>query len=304
MSEATCKCELCGRDNFKSQRGSSKHKLENKGCRDNPKAQFGSDTDAKIAAACPPADAAHKPQNCAAGSQNAMHCPDMSDGSGARRAKHMSLPDKDFMSAWPMKAQSQQEQSQVDIDLDADIGMHDAENDAILPPTEESGARQKPLLDNFKDCAKRANDFIPSDANKHVTAMTLLQTLRCTKASSDTCGATMRWKLESQGLLHPGESLAESPHFISREQVCGKLKERCNRPRGFGIKTEIVLHGSKSRAMLIASELCMVTQQLPTDPRVRPEHRLFNDKNDPFAPPAADSDHIADLNTGLSYLET
>jgi len=47
----------------------------------------------------------------------------------------MSLPDKDFISAWLMKAQSQLEQSQADIDLDADIGMYDAENDVILPPT-------------------------------------------------------------------------------------------------------------------------------------------------------------------------
>jgi len=43
----------------------------------------------------------------------------------------------------------QLEQSQVDNDLDADIGMHDAENDAILPPAEESSAKQKLMLDNF-----------------------------------------------------------------------------------------------------------------------------------------------------------
>jgi len=72
-----------------------------------------------------------------------MHCPDVADGLGAKRAKCMSLPEKDFTSAWLMKAQSQLEQSQVDTDSDADIGMHDAENDAILPPTEESSARQR-----------------------------------------------------------------------------------------------------------------------------------------------------------------
>jgi len=119
MSDAAHKCELCGRRNFKSQRGLSKHKLENKGGRDHLEARFGSNTDAKIAAACLPADAAHEPQKCAAGSQNAMHCPDVFDGSGAKRAKHMSLPDKDFTSAWPMKAQSQPEQSQPDNDSDA-----------------------------------------------------------------------------------------------------------------------------------------------------------------------------------------
>jgi len=152
-----------------------------------------------------------------------MYHPDVSDRLGAKRAKHMSLPDKDFTSAWLMKAQSQLEQSQVDIDSDADIGTCDAENDVILPPTEESSARQKLMLDNFKDYAKRANDFIPLDSNKFVAAITLLQTLRCTKANLDTYEATMRWKLESQGLLHPGESLAKSPHFVSREQVHRKL---------------------------------------------------------------------------------
>jgi len=117
---------------------------------------------------------------------------------------------------------------------------------------------------------------------RYVTAITLLQTLRNTEASLDTYEAMMQWKLESQGLLHPGESLAKSPHFISREQVYRKLKECCNRQHGFGIKTEIVLPGSKSRATLITSELYMVIQQLLIDPRVRPEHYLFNDKNTPL----------------------
>jgi len=59
MSEATYKCEHCGRDNFKIKRGLSKHKLENKGCRDHLKARFGSTADTKIAAACLPVDTAH-----------------------------------------------------------------------------------------------------------------------------------------------------------------------------------------------------------------------------------------------------
>ena len=98
MSDDICKCEPYRRDDFKSQRGSSKHKLENKGCKDHLKARFGSNTDTKIAAACLPADTAHESQSCAAGSQNVMHYPDMSDGLGAKRAKHMSSPDKDFIS--------------------------------------------------------------------------------------------------------------------------------------------------------------------------------------------------------------
>jgi len=70
------------------------------------------------------------------------------------------------------------------------------------------------------------------------------------------------------------------------------------------LKTEIVLPGSKSRATLITSELYMVIQQLLIDPHVCPKDYLFNDKNDPFEPPSADLDYIADLNTGLRYPET
>jgi len=46
--------------------------------------------------------------------------------------------------------------------------MHDAENDVILPPAEESSARQKIMLDNFKDYAKRANDFVLENHTEHV----------------------------------------------------------------------------------------------------------------------------------------
>ena len=98
----------------------------------------------------------------------------------------MTLPEKEFVPAWMLKALSQQEQSQVDTDSDTDFGMNDAENEIVLPLSPEASARQAFILNNFKDCAKKANDFIHLDANKFVTAITLLQTFRRTKASLDT----------------------------------------------------------------------------------------------------------------------
>ena len=304
MSKETFKCDICGRNNFVSERGLNNHKLQNKVCRQGLKARFGAGADSKIAAAFMPVDTVFKPQKCATGSQNAKHYADVSDGLGAKRHKYMSLPEKEFVSAWMRKALSQQEQSQIDSDSDADFGMNDAENEIVLPLTPEASARQAFILNNFKDYAKKANDFIPLDANKFVTAITLLQTLRRTKASLDTYEDIMRWKLESQGLLRPRDSLAKSPHFMSRDQLYTKLKERYNRNWGFGIKTEIVLPGSKSRATMLTNEPQMVIQQLLIEPRVRPDDYLFNDKNDPFAAPRADLDYIADLNTGQSYLQT
>jgi len=55
-----------------------------------------------------------------------MHYPDMSDGLGAKWAKCMSLPDKDCISVWLMKAQSQLEQSKADNDSELDVGMYEA----------------------------------------------------------------------------------------------------------------------------------------------------------------------------------
>jgi len=46
MSERVYKYELSGRKNFNSQHRLSKHKLENKACRDNLKARFGAEADA------------------------------------------------------------------------------------------------------------------------------------------------------------------------------------------------------------------------------------------------------------------
>jgi len=47
----------------------------------------------------------------------------------------------------------------------------------------------------------------------------------------------------------------------------------------------------------------MVVQLLLTETQAMPEHHMWFD-DDPFAPPAADLDHISDLHTGKSYRET
>jgi len=74
--------------------------MENEACRDHLKARFGAEADTKIVAAYLPVDTVCEPETCLAGSQNAMHYPDLSDRLGTKRAKYMSLLDKDFVSAW------------------------------------------------------------------------------------------------------------------------------------------------------------------------------------------------------------
>ena len=295
---------LCGRNDFKSQRTLTSHKLDKNGCSNRLKARFGSSADTKVAAAFLPVEAVFKPQKCNPGAPNAMEYEDMFSGLGAKRSKLMTMPEQEYLNAWLAKAQMQLEASQQAHDSGAMNAVYDSENDLIVGDDEEFTPSQLVMDQNFKDYAQRANDFVPLDAKKTLTAIKLLHVLRHTKASLDTYEEMMRWHLVSQNLLHPRDSLAKSPHFVSRDHLYKYLKKRYNRHEGFGIEEQIVLPGSKARATMITNETVMVIQQLLIDPRVRPEDYLFNDKNDPFAPPPADLDYIADLNTGQSYIQT
>jgi len=304
MDDPTYKCNLCGRDDFRSQRTLTSHKLDKKGCASNLKARFGSVAETEIAAAFLPVDMVFNPQKCAAGDINGMKYAHWSDGLGPKRAKFMTAPDEEFVNSYLAKAQKQLNYTQINFDTGDFVGAYDSENEVDVSGAGQSCARQEVMLDDFKNYAQRANGFIPLDSNKMVTAITLLQLLRRTKASLDTYEDTMRWHLVSQNLLHPRDSLAKSPHFVSRKKVYDYLRKRYNRDTGFGIKTQLVLPGSKSRANMVTNDALKVIQQLLIDPRVQPNDYLFNDKNDPFAPPPADLDYIADLNTGKSYIET
>jgi len=190
-----------------------------------------------------PANTVFKPQKCIPGDADTIDCSQLFDKLGAKRAKLMTLPSKEFLSAWMEKAHSQHEQAQVEDDEENTNAVFDPENEVIVSNETQSRTSQCAMLDNFKDYAQRANEFIPLDSLKFVSAIKLLQLLRRTKASLDTYEETMCWHLESQNLLHPRDSLAKSPHCMSRKQVYAKLRERCNRDQGFSIKTEIVLVG-------------------------------------------------------------
>ena len=226
-----------------------------------------------------------KPQKCTPGAPNAMEYADMFSGLGAKKAKLMTLPEQEYLNAWLAKAQMQFEASQQAHDSGAMNAVYDSENDLIVGDDEDLTPSQLVMDQNNRDYAQRANNFVPLDAKKTLTAIKLLHVLRHTKASLDTYEEMMRWHLVSQNLLHPRDSLAKSPHFVSRDHLYKYLKKRYNRHEGFGIEEQIVLPGSKARATMITNETAMVIQQLLIDPRVRPEDYLFNDKNDPFAPP-------------------
>ena len=300
----TFRCPTCGRP-FRSQRTLTSHRLSNPECREGLKSIFGScSAEVKIAAAHLPVDTIWKPKPCPYGTDDAMHYDAMANLLGAKRAKLMTLPEKQFVPAYDIKIQNQLQQTQYESDEDQWGTQYDSENELDEDPDMDSGSKQSEMLLNFRAYAQRSKEFAPLDSQKLINAITLLQLLRRKKASLDTYEEMMRWHLEAQNLIRPRDSLAKSPHFMSRKQVYDLLRKRYNRNYGFGIRTEIVLPGSKSRATMITNIPLMVIQQLLLDPRVRPEDYLFNDPDDPFAPPSEDLNYIADLNTGQSYIQT
>ena len=246
MNNTTYNCNLCGRDDFKSQRTLTSHKLDKNGCSSKLKARFGATAETETAAAFLPVDKVFHPKRCAVGDADGMEYTHMSDGLGAKRAKFMTAPEKEFVNAFLSKAQKQLEYSQIDFDTGDFLAVFDPKNEVETLETDESRARQNVMLDNFKEYAKKANEFIALDSNKMVTAISLLQLLRRTKASLDTYEETMRWHLVSQNLLHSRDSLAKSPHFVSRKRVYDYLRWRYNRENGSGIKTSKVLETKHS----------------------------------------------------------
>jgi len=154
----------------------------------------------------------------------------------------------------------------------------------------------------FRDYVKRSKKFIPV-THLDTTAITLLTQCRITKASLGAYESMCCWHSECNGLISPYEGLKTSPHFLAKEKVHEMLRERYNMEEGYVNKTVIVLPSTKAEAKIIWNDAKMVVQALLVEPRATPEDYFVFDE-DPFAPLPEELDHIADLNTGKSYLET
>ena len=160
------------------------------------------------------------------------------------------------------------------------------------------------ILDDYRDyCADANRDYVPlTDIQK--AAITLLATLRRTKASLSTYESMMEWHLRSTGVLRPHETFKNTDKYLTRKKLYEDLRWRYNMPLGrYALVKDITLPHSKAKVRIVFNAARSVIQSLLTDPRIRDEDYMFFD-NDPFAPPPDDLDYIADFNTGLSYIET
>jgi len=305
MDEEFLECEHCGRSNFRSQSGLTKHQLNpNKGgCFGKIGASHGATANFKTAPPCLPCDAVFKPTKQEMGGKDAVQHAQMISELGAMAAKCYNLLSKTMEPFWATESQRQAAQSQIDHDMEDNFGQvdHGGDSDDDFLETTKSSVDSS-MIDNWQAHLKKAAEFAPF-SRKQESAVKLLLHLRRSEASLDTCESLMRWHPETVGRLCPRESMHTSPHFMSHEKLCKELKIRCNRDTGCGNITEIVLPSAKAKAKILWNESKMVVQLLLTEPRAMPEHCLWFD-DDPFAPPPAEQDCINDLNTGRSCRET
>ena len=204
----------------------------------------------------------------------------------------------------------------------SDMGANGNNNDS-MDANEASADANKNLTDEEKDAARleylssvyhwvqndldvyreKAKMFHPY-TEKQRTAIRLMFLLRKRAASLETYEEVFEWHLKATGLLHEGESVTNSPHFISRERLFKLLRERYNMQSGYNLVRKIVLPSSKTKATMVLNEAHKVIGDLFTDPRIKDDDYLFWDPDDPFALPPQQLDYVADVNTGQCHLDT
>ena len=158
-------------------------------------------------------------------------------------------------------------------------------------------------LKDFKEYVQRSKSFLPLTQQQR-DAINLMARLRKTKASLATYDDIMEWHLLSSGQMNEGEKLALNPYFISRNKLFKFLRRRYNMDDGYIDVENIVLPSTKTRAKIVVNYTPKCVQSLLVEPLIKDSDYLFNDPNDPFAPPPAHLDYISDLNTGDSYRKT
>jgi len=188
MDEEFLECEHCGRSNFRSQSGLTKHQLNpNKGgCFGKIRASYGATVNFKTAAAHLPCDAIFNPTKQEMGGKDVVHYAQMISQLGAMAAKCYDLPRKTREPFWVTESQRQATQSQIDHDVEGNFGQvyHGSDSDDDFLEITQSSVESS-MLDNWQAYLKRAADFAPFSGQQE-SAIKLLLHLRRTKASLDT----------------------------------------------------------------------------------------------------------------------
>lgn len=104
-------------------------------------------------------------------------------------------------------------------------------------------------------------------------------------------------------MLRKYEKLADSRHFIGRETMLTRLKDRYNFKDKFPFQRAIKLPSSGAIINITLHDARAVIQGLLTDPRITDSDYSFFG-HDPLAPPPETHEYLRDLNTGQAFRDT
>ena len=182
----------------------------------------------------------------------------------------------------------------------------DSESPPMSPDPRASGNKLGPdtwIRDQFREyCAFAQENFLPFTEHE-VRTIRLLHLLKEKNSPMNAFEPVMLWHLKEANLLWEHQGLGDYPQYIGRKTMIKRLLERYNFENKLPFQRAIRLPVSGTFVRLTVHDCKATIQRLLTDPRHEAKDYLFWDGN-PLAPPPENLDYIADLNTGLAFIQT
>jgi hypothetical protein len=162
--------------------------------------------------------------------------------------------------------------------------------------------KRKTYFDFQEYARKRKDDGIGLSKEQRACA-SLMHLLLRKRASLDTYEEVMRWHLEQRGLWKGKDSLGNSPHFVTRENLLKKLQKRFHMDHQYAKPTKVLLPHARLEVVVWRKKARDIVLSLLTDPRWSDDDWLYFE-DDPFAPPPDDYPYLDELNSGDAYRKT
>ena len=159
------------------------------------------------------------------------------------------------------------------------------------------------IREQFKDyCRETTDHHLPLDKNER-SSIHLMNLLKDKKAPLNAYKDLMEWHIREKGDIMECQSLKEAPAYINRKAMLRKLTQRYNFANKFPYKKKVKLPVSGTVVHQTLHYAPAVMQQLLTDPRLKDAECLFYD-DDPLGSPPNHHTKIGDIHTGKAFRAT
>jgi hypothetical protein len=318
MASKTLGCRYCGRDNFAGQRGLTQHQQKSAICSrllaNDLETDLGYQTAQDGLSYSVVSSLRHRKRSATSAELDDCQQPSKTTllnqklARVTREASHTQedeSEDENYQTAREDNYAVQPNEGQSEDD---DVGYYGSDGSEEIEDAVDNDAakveRQCALRDEFRAYTDNAfKNYAPFTKDETV-AIRCMHVLRKTKAPLATYDDIMEWHLKETKAIARHETLGKTRKFLTRKRVFKKLLKRYNvNPDLYNITKRRTLPSSKSTVNIICSDARALVTSILTDPRLEDKDYLFFD-DDPFKPPPAHLDYVADINTGLTYTET